>query len=163
MDALNRANLDRFPNLKKLLINAGFHTMVVPLEDMLVKEVRGALYLLWGGAAFVLLEIGVLNVANLVLARTTQRRKEFATRLALGAGAGRLVRQLVTESILVALAGGVAGAALGAGLLSALGHSGIETLPRAGEVRVDGMVVLAMLATAALVGIVIRLIPSVQV
>ncbi len=162
VDALNRANLDRFPNLKKLLINAGFHTMVVPLEDMLVKEVRGALYLLWGGAAFVLL-IGVLNVANLVLARTTQRRKEFATRLALGAGAGRLVRQLVTESILVALAGGVAGAALGAGLLSALGHSGIETLPRAGEVRVDGMVVLAMLATAALVGIVIGLIPSVQV
>ncbi len=84
------------------------------------------------------------------------------------AGAGRRERdgwcgQLVTESILVALAGGAAGAALGAGLLSALAHSGIETLPRAGEVRVDGMVVLAMLATAALVGIVIGLIPSAQV
>ena len=127
---------------------------MVPLEDMLVKEVRGALYLLWGGAAFVLL-IGAVNVANLVLARTTLRRKEFATRLALGAGAGRLMRQLVTESILVALAGGAVGAALGAGLLRALAHSGIETLPRAGEVRVDGMVVLAMLVTAALVGIVI--------
>ena len=162
LDALNHANLDRFPAFRELLINAGFHTIVVPLEDMLVKEVRGALYLLWGGAAFVLL-IGVVNVANLVLARTNQRRKEFATRLALGAGAGRLVRQLVTESVLVALAGGAAGAALGAGLLSALSHSGIETLPRAGEVRVDGMVVLVMLATAALVGIVIGLIPSVQV
>ena len=162
VDALNRANLDRFPSFKELLINAGFHTVVVPLEDMLVKEVRGALYLLWGGAAFVLL-IGAVNVANLVLARTTLRRKEFATRLALGAGAGRLMRQLVTESILVALAGGAAGAALGTGLLSALAHSGIETLPRAGEVRVDGIVVLAMLVTAALVGIVIGLIPSVQV
>ncbi len=162
VDALNRANLDRFPSFRELLINAGFHTVVSPLEDMLVKQVREALYLLWGGAAFVLL-IGVVNVANLVLARTTQRRKEFATRLALGAGAGRLVRQSVTESVLVALAGGAAGAALGAGLLSALAHNGIETLPRAGEVRVDGMVVLAMLATAALVGIVIGLIPSVQV
>ncbi|MGA3205526.1 MAG: ABC transporter permease [Bryobacteraceae bacterium] len=162
VDALNRANLDQFPNFKELLINAGFHTVVSPLEDMLVKQVRAALYLLWGGAAFVLL-IGAVNVANLVLARTTLRRKEFATRLALGAGAGRLVRQLVTESTLLALAGGAAGAALGAGLLKALAQSGIETLPRAGEVRVDGMVVLAMLATAALVGIIIGLIPSAQV
>ncbi|MGP8247384.1 MAG: ABC transporter permease [Bryobacteraceae bacterium] len=162
VDALNRANLDRFPSFKELLINAGFHTVVMPLADMLVGEVRSALYLLWGGAAFVLL-IGAVNVANLVLARTTVRRKELATRLALGAGAGRLTGQLVTESILVALAGGALGAALGAGLLRALAHSGIETLPRAGEVRVDGTVVLAMLATAALVGIVIGLIPSVQV
>lgn len=162
VDALNRANLDRFPSFKELLINAGFHTAVLPLEDMLVRQVRGALYLLWGGAAFVLL-IGAVNVANLVLARTTRRRKEFATRLALGAGTGRLMGQLVTESILVALAGGVAGAALGAGLLRALMHRGIETLPRAGEVRVNGVVVLAMLATAALVGIVIGLIPSAQV
>jgi predicted permease len=162
VDALNRSNLDRFPSFKELLINAGFHTVVMPLEDMLVRQVRGALYLLWGGAAFVLL-IGAVNVANLVLARTTRRRKEFATRLALGAGTGRLMGQLVTESILVALAGGVAGAALGAGLLRALMHRGIETLPRAGEVRVNGVVVLAMLATAALVGIVIGLIPSAQV
>src|ERR1035438_2677363 len=91
VDALNRANLDRFPGFKELLINAGFHTEVAPLEDMLVKQVRGALYLLWGGAAFVLL-IGAVNVANLVLARTTLRRKEFATRLALGAGANSLRR-----------------------------------------------------------------------
>ncbi len=162
VDALNRANLDRFPSYRDLLVNAGFHTVVVPLEDMLVSQIRGSLYLLWGGAAFVLL-IGAVNVANLVLARTTLRRKEFATRLALGAGAGRLMRQLVTESVLVALAGGVAGAALGMGLLRALSQSGIQTLPRAGEVRVDGFVILAMLVTAALVGIVVGLIPSVQV
>ncbi|MDE3167217.1 MAG: ABC transporter permease, partial [Acidobacteriota bacterium] len=116
VDALNRANLDRFPKYKDLLLNAGFHTVVVPLEDMLVKQVRGALYLLWGGAAFVLL-IGAVNVANLVLARATLRRKEFATRLALGAGTGRLMAQLVTENVLLALAGGAAGAGLGAALL----------------------------------------------
>lgn len=162
VDALNRANLDRFPSFKELLIAAGFHTTVMPLNDMLVKEVRGTLYLLWGGSAFVLL-IGAVNVANLVLARTTLRRKEFATRLALGAGAQRLVGQLVTESVVVALAGGVAGALLGAGLLRLLSHHGIETLPRASEVRVDGLVVLAMLLTAALVGIFIGFIPSMQV
>jgi predicted permease len=162
VDALNRANLDRFPSLREVLVNAGFHTVVVPLEDMLVKEVRGALYLLWGAAAFVLL-IGTVNVANLVLARTSLRRKEFATRLALGAGTGRLMLQLVTESIVVALAGGIAGAALGAALLNALARGGMQRLPRAGEVRVDGVVVLAMLATAALVGIAIGTVPALQV
>ncbi len=162
VDAVNRANLDRFPNLKELLLNAGFHTVVLPLDDMLVKQVRGALYLLWGGAAFVLL-IGVVNVANLVLARTALRRKEFATRLALGARAGSLIGQLVTESTLLALAGGALGAALGTLLLDALAHGAIQTLPRSGEVRVDGMVVLAMLFTAALVGIVIGAVPAVQV
>lgn len=162
IEALNRANLDRFPSYRELLINAGFHTVVVPLEDMLVKEIRGSLYLLWGGAAFVLL-IGAVNVANLVLARTALRRKELATRLALGAGVGRVMRQLVTENVLIALTGGAAGAALGAGLLRALAHSGIETLPRAGEVRVDGVVVAVMLIAAALVGIAVGLIPSLQV
>lgn len=162
VDALNRANLDRFPAFKQILINAGYHTVVVPLEDMLVKEVRGSLYLLWGGAAFVLL-IGTVNVANLVLARTTLRRKEFATRLALGAGSGRLMSQLVTESVLLALAGGAVGALLGTGLLGALAQYGIERLPRAGEVKVDGLVVLVMLVTAALVGILIGLIPAAQV
>jgi len=162
VDALNRANLDRYPSVKELLINAGFHTKVVPLEEMLVHEIRGSLYLLWGGAALVLL-IGAVNVANLILARTTLRRKEMATRLALGAGVGRLVRQLVTESTLVALAGGAAGAAMGAGLLVALRHSGMQKLPRADEVQVDGTVILVMLLTATVVGILIGLIPSMQV
>jgi predicted permease len=162
IDALNRANLDREPAFKQILINAGYFTQAEPLEDMLVKQVRPSLYLLWAAAAFVLL-IGAVNVANLVLARTTLRRKEFATRLALGSGTGRLMRQLITESILVAIAGGAAGAALGMGLLRLLAHSGIETLPRAGEVRVDGTVVVVMLAAAAFVGILIGLFPSLQV
>ena len=162
VDALNRANLDRFPYLKDLLISAGYHTAVIPLQDVLVGQVRASLYLLWGGAAFVLL-IGAVNVANLVLARTAMRRKELATRLALGAGTGRLVRQLVVEGVLLALAGGAAGALLGTGLLQALAHSGIDRLPRAAEVHVDVTVVLAMLAIAAVVGIFTGLIPSLQV
>jgi ABC-type antimicrobial peptide transport system permease subunit len=79
----------------------------------------------------------------------------------LGAGAGRLLRQLVTEGVLLALVGGAFGAALGTGLLQLLGHSGIDTLPRASEVRVDGTVVLAMLLAAALVGIVMGFMPAV--
>src|SRR5262249_42723525 len=80
VNALNRANLDRFPQWKEILTNAGFHTSVIPLREMLVRDIKGTLYLLWGGAVFVLL-IGAVNVANLVLARVTLRRKEFATRL----------------------------------------------------------------------------------
>ena len=68
IDALNRRNLDRFPNLKEILVNAGFHTVVVPLQAHLVREIRSTLYLLWGGVVFVLL-VGAVNVTNLTLLR----------------------------------------------------------------------------------------------
>ena len=107
-DALNARNLDRFPELKQILINAGFRTVVVPYHAELVREVRGTLYLLWAGAAFVLL-IGIVNVTNLMLVRSTARIRELATRHALGAGFGRLARQLLTESVLVTALGSVLG------------------------------------------------------
>jgi len=69
IDALNARNLEKFPQLKPLLVNAGFHTTVDPLQDTLVREIRSTLYLMWGGALFVLL-IGCVNVANLVLVRS---------------------------------------------------------------------------------------------
>src|SRR4029077_4255720 len=90
-DALNNKNLERFPEMKELLINAAFHTTVKPLQDMLTAGVKGTLYLLWGGAFLVLL-IGGLNIANLALARLALRRKEIATRIALGAGRGQVTR-----------------------------------------------------------------------
>lgn len=158
VDALNRANLERMPQWKEILVNAGFHTKVEPLQDLLVKEIRGALYLLWGGAAFVLL-LGGLNIANVVLARLTLRRKEMATRLALGASRGQLVRQLVVENVLLALAGGVAGVAAGAALLEGLASLGLDQFPRAGEVRIDATVVAMELALAAVVGVLIGLAP----
>ena len=101
INALNAANLERLPEWKDVLINAGFYTKVEPLQHMLVKNVEGALYLLWGGAVFVLL-IGGLNITNLALARWSVRSKEIATRVALGAGRARLSRQLVVENVLVA-------------------------------------------------------------
>lgn len=161
VDAVNDANLVRFPQFKEILINAGFHTKVERLQDVLVKTVKPTLYLLWGGALFVLLIAGV-NIANLSLARLNLRRKEFATRLALGAGQWQLTRQLVVESVLLALAGGLAGVALGATLLRALVVTGLRMLPRAGEIHVDGIAVLVALAMSVLVGILTALIPLAQ-
>ncbi len=161
VDALNAANLERFPQWRELLINAGFHTKVEPLQEMLVRDVKGALYLLWGGAAFVLL-IGGLNIANLALARFTLRRKELATRLALGAGRAQLTRQSIVENVLLASTGGLAGVALGAALLRALTTVGLDRLPRAQEVHIDLTVVLAALAAAVLVGVSIGFLPLAQ-
>lgn len=158
VDALNRANLERMPQWKEILTNAGFHTTVEPLQDLLVRDVRAALYLLWGGAGFVLL-LGGLNIANVVLARLTVRRKEMATRLALGAGRRQLVRQLVVENVLLALAGGAAGVALGATLLQGLAQFGLDQFPRAGEVQIDAAVVAVELVLAVAVGVLIGLAP----
>src|SRR5205807_8168017 len=114
IDALNARNLEKFPALKPLLINAGFHTTVDVLQDTLVRDVKATLYLMWGGALFVLL-IGCVNVANLVLVRSRVRLKELATRLALGAGRGRVARQLVTESVLLTVLAACAGLVVGYG------------------------------------------------
>jgi ABC-type antimicrobial peptide transport system permease subunit len=108
IDALNKRNLDLFPQLKPLLINAGFHTTVTLLQETLVREIRATLYLMWGGALFVLL-IGCVNVANLSLVRSRARLKELATRLALGAGRARVARQLIVESVILTLLAAAAG------------------------------------------------------
>ncbi len=162
VNAVNAANRQRFPQWNQLLDNAGFHTLVQPLQEFLVCDVRATLYVLWGGAAFVLL-IGVLNVANLALARLGGRRKETATRLALGAGRAQLTRRLVVENVMLAVTGGAAGLALGYLALRGLAAFGLERLPRAGEVRIDATVALAALATSAAAGLAIALLPMAQV
>ncbi len=158
VNALNAANLDRFPNFKEIIINAGFWTRVEPLQHTLVKGVEGSLYLLWGGAVFVLL-IGGLNLANLALARWNVRGKEIATRLALGAGRIQLARQWVVENVLVAAAGGLAGVLLGTALLRGLGSIGLDRFPRAYEVGIDGTVVLVSFGLAVAAGVLIGLVP----
>jgi predicted permease len=162
VNAINARNLDRFPELRQLLINAGFHSVVEPLQNMLIKDVRRTLYLLWGGAIFVLL-IGAVNIANLALARLAVRRKELATRLALGAGRARLVRQLVVENSLLAVAGGAAGVGLGAELVRALALFGLDKFPRASEVAVDGRVILVAMAMALATAAAVSLIPLTDV
>ena len=158
VNALNQENLERFPEFKELLINAGFHTTVKPLQDMLTAGVKGTLYLLWGGAFLVLL-IGGLNIANLALARLAMRRKQIATRIALGASRAQLVRQLILENVGLALLGGLGGIALGAGVLRALNAIGLEHFPRANEVRIDGAVVLVSVGLSLAAGIFVGLFP----
>src|SRR5215510_7680947 len=158
IDALNTRNLDKFPTMKQLLINAGFHTTVVPLQETVVRDIKPTLYLMWGGALFVLL-IGCVNVANLSLVRSRARLKELATRLALGAGRARVARQLVTESVLLTLVSAVIGLAVGFVVLRLLGTLNIQELPRGSEIRLDGVVVAYTLALAAVIGLALGLIP----
>ena len=162
VDALNARNLELFPSLKTLLINVGFHTSVVPLQETLVRDIKPSLYLMWGGALFVLL-IGCVNVANLVLVRSRARLRDLATRLALGAGRARLGRQLVTESALLTLVSAVLGLLVGYAALRALGVLNIQDLPRGSEIRLDGIVAAATIGVAAAIGIVIGVIPLAHV
>ena len=152
IDALNARNLDRFPNMKQILINAGFHTVVAPLQEDLVREVRGTLYLLWGGVLFVL-AIGAVNITNLVLVRSTRADE--------GAGdAPRARRRLRAahapaadrDGAADAVGGGLAGSALGYWGLALLPALGLEALPRSAEIRIDGTVVAFTLALALAVG-----------
>ena len=162
IDRLNAANLERFPQFKEVVINAGFHTLVSPLQDDMVRDVRTTLYLMWGGALFVLL-IGCVNVANLVLVRSRARLKELATRVALGAQRSRIARQLITESLMLALVSSAVGLAVGWGALRLLGALNIQELPRGSEIRLDLATVAVTLAAGALIGFVLGLIPTAAV
>ena len=158
VDALNARNLDRFANMKEILLNAGFHTVVTSLQEDLVNDVRRTLYLLWGGVLFVL-AIGAVNITNLVLIRSTARTRELATRHALGAGLGRLTGQLLTETVLLTLVGGILGAAVGYLGLTVLSGVGIDSLPRSAEIRMDGTVVAFTIGLALAVGVLVGLVP----
>jgi len=162
IDALNARNLDRFPALKPLLINAGFHTVVVPLQGYLVREVRGTLYLLWGGVIFVLL-VGAVNVTNLMLVRSSARMKELATRHALGAGLARIAQQLVTETLLLGAAGGALGLGLGYAGVRALARYGLDATPQGTRVALDTTVVLFTVALSIALALLVGLIPVIGV
>src|SRR5579863_10765521 len=119
--------------------NQGKNVAVTRLRDQMVSNVRLTLYLLLGSVALVLL-IACANTANLLLAKATSRTREIAIRAAVGASRGRILRQLITESVVLALAAGVAGLALalwGADLLKALAPTDI---PRLAETKIDGWV-----------------------
>jgi predicted permease len=159
IDALNAANLERFPQLKDVLINARFHTVVTRLQDQMVQDIRPILYLMWGGAAFVLL-IGCVNVANLVLVRSRMRLKELAMRLALGAGASRVARQLAVEHLLLTLGSAVIGIVIGFVALRALESISLQDLPRAHEISFDAVVVAYTAIAAVAIGLALGLIPA---
>src|SRR6185436_19565098 len=150
IDALNAANLDRFPQFKQIVINAGFHTIVQRLQDQVVRDVKGTLYLMWGGALFVLL-IGCVNVANLVLARSRARVKELATRVAIGAGRSRVARQLITESMVLSMFSAIAGIGVGWAALQMFSALNLQELPRGSEIRLDWTSVAVTLLAGAVI------------
>jgi hypothetical protein len=158
VDALNAANLERFPETKQVLASTGFHSVATRLQDDLVRDVRPTLYLLWAGALFVLL-IGCVNVANLVLARSRVRLKEITMRMALGAARWRIVRQLVTEHILLTISSAVGGLLIGHAVLRVFGKATLDDLPRGTEITIDDAIVVYTLLTAALIGLVLGAIP----
>jgi putative ABC transport system permease protein len=157
MDALNAENLERFPQMKQVLIDAGFHSIAQPLEEMVVRDVKSILHLLWAGSLFVLL-IGVLNIGNLALARFSLRKKELATRLALGAGRVQLMRQFLVENLLLAAVGCAAGVLVGDALLRIVRMMGLNHFPRAYEVRIDGEVLAVAVLLALSAGVLISML-----
>jgi putative ABC transport system permease protein len=127
--------------------NVGFTSSAAPLQEELTREARPTLLFLLAAAAFVLL-IACANVANLTLARMAKRERELAVRSALGAGRSRLLRQLLTESFLMAFAGGVLGLVLAYSSLDLLTDFVGRLTPRAREIRIDSGVLLFTLAAA---------------
>ncbi len=134
---------------------------VMPLRDELVDEVRPYLWLLLGAVGFVLL-IACVNVGNLLLARSTGRAHEFAIRCALGADRWRVVRQLLSESVALGLAGGAIGVGGAAWGTQAAIRLLPETLPRAEDVGLDGHVLVFSFAISILAGVVFGLVPALK-
>ena len=135
---------------------------VVPLRDAMVGNVRPALWMMFGAVAFVLL-IAMVNVANLALARSTARRREMAVRVGLGASRLRLVRQLLTESLLIGLLGAFTGLTFAWTAVRALQRwNPTNLLPRVGDIRLDWRVVLFTFAVAILASALFGLIPALR-
>ena len=134
---------------------------VTSLEESLVAGLRGSLLVLLAAVGFVLL-IACANVANLLLARATAREKEMALRKALGASPVRLVRQLLSESLLLSILGGALGAGIAAALMPLLRSISPGTLPRVREVRMDPAVLVFSLLLCALTAILFGLAPAVE-
>jgi putative ABC transport system permease protein len=136
-----------------------FGATLYPMHDLVIGGMRPALMILLGAVAVVLL-IACANLTTMLLARAGAREREFAIRLALGAGRLQLVRQMLAESILLALIGGTAGVMLAVWGLDLLRSIGTQTVPRLAEVNLDLRVLLVTLGTAVATGIVIGLIPA---
>jgi predicted permease len=140
---------------------SGFAMTAVSLREELTQAARPTFLVLFGIVGLVLL-LACANVANLTLARLLRRRRELALRSALGAGRLRLTRQLVTESTLVALAGGALGLVFAAGGLRLLVTFAARFTPRANEIAIDGPVLFFAFAVSLVTGIALGLIPAVS-
>ena len=158
IDALNAANLEAMPEMRQALTNIGFTTRVAPFQEFIVGQAARILYFLWGGVIVVLL-IGAINVSSMVLVRAAVRRREWATRIALGAGSGRLLRQSLIESWLVTAVGASVGLLLAVWLLSLAPSLGLDELPRGTEIALNLRVLIFVVLLTLLVGTALGLLP----
>jgi predicted permease len=140
---------------------ANFRALLSPLTDEVVGEVRPALLVLFGAVGLVLL-IACANVANLMLARAEGRKRELAVRTALGAGRGILVRQLMTESVVLGVAGGIVGLALAHFGLKALIAADPASVPRLADVGLDGTVLGYATGVSLLTGLLFGIAPALR-
>jgi predicted permease len=159
VEALNAHNDERFPELHQILKDARFHTVVVSLQDDVVRDVKASLYLLWGGVVLVLV-IGCVNIANLVIVRSSGRSREMATRHAIGGDLGRLSRQLITETTVLSVIGGGLGILLGWWTLRSVSVLKLDNLPRGYEIGLDAMTVGVILVLTVVVGLLLGLAPA---
>jgi len=135
--------------------------LIRPLQDQIVGKVRTTLWLLLGATGLVLL-IACANFANLMLSRASARQRELAVRAALGAGRARLARQMLTELMMLTLAGGTCGVLLASWGVSALAQWGPVDIPRLTDTHVDVTVLVFSLGVSVLTGLVAGMIPALQ-
>jgi predicted permease len=141
--------------------NTDLHLGATSFQETIVSDVRPRLLMLMGAVGFLLL-ITCVNLANLTLARASSRHGEFAVRRALGAARSRVVRQLLTESVLLATAGGLVGIVVGAGLLRAIVAAERISLPRVDEIRLDPVALGFTILVSLLAGVAVGLLPAMR-
>ena len=156
MDALQQRIEQLYPTFY-----VGSNVKLVPLDEQVIGTVRRPVLILWGAVGFVLL-ISCANVANLMLVHATSRKREIAVRTALGATRSRLVRLLLTESLLLSLAGGTAGILLAMWFVRAFATIVPQTFPRHEEIRVDIVVLMFTFLTSVVTGLAFGLAPVLQ-
>jgi len=141
--------------------NAGNRVRIRTLMETYVSDVRSALWVLFGAVAFVLL-IACANIANLLLARATARQKEMAIRSAMGAGRWRIARQLLTESVLLSITGGILGLLIARWCVDFILYISPNAIPRSKEISLDWRVLAFTIGVSFLTGILFGLVPSMQ-
>lgn len=142
--------------------NTGIGTRLISLQDQIVGSIRPSLLILLGAVGFVLL-IACANVANMLLARSAARQREMSIRAALGASRSRVVRQLLTESVVLAFIGGAFGLLMAIWGIKLLITVSPGTIPRVGEIGIDGSVLAVTFLLSIITGVIFGLAPALQI